>query len=366
MNTTKRNGEIELFRFVFSVIIVFYHFGLTCERNFFEGGYLGVEFFFLVSGYFLASHAYANRKDDWESTVSDTWRYLLSKIKALYPYFICAMILNAVVRLLIVNHYGAFGMVKEFGTSLPSLSLVFMGAGYDNAGFYVGNSWFISSMLLAMLVLYPLLLRFYHASTGILFPVTSVVLLGFMSVKYGKFDTFYTWTGMFYLGTLRAFAEIALGASLFELVRSLKRGNTCFSVFGKLLLSCIKYGSYLAVVAFIMFVDTGNTELHAIMFTALGIVLTMSGYCYSIPNCAFIRFLGKISVPIFIFHGFMRLTVRDMLNGSVLSMKNYVLVCVGALVLSVLLMFFTDHAARLVKAAARKIFLKKAPETNNE
>ena len=57
----RKNGKIELIRFIFTMFIVFYH----CQRHYLKGvlyaghftffarGYIGVEFFFLVTGFFM-------------------------------------------------------------------------------------------------------------------------------------------------------------------------------------------------------------------------------------------------------------------------------------------------------------------------
>lgn len=52
----RRNGEIDILRAVFAIIILIYHYHEIYQRsaNYFTRGYLGVEFFFLVSGYYLA------------------------------------------------------------------------------------------------------------------------------------------------------------------------------------------------------------------------------------------------------------------------------------------------------------------------
>ena len=44
----KRNGYLDVAKFLFSIIIILYHFDLI-----FLGGYLVVEAFFMISGYFL-------------------------------------------------------------------------------------------------------------------------------------------------------------------------------------------------------------------------------------------------------------------------------------------------------------------------
>ena len=65
----KRNGKIELLRFIFCMGVLFFHidkyllnapvYNLGPIRlSFFHHGAMGVEFFFLVSGFFMARSVY--------------------------------------------------------------------------------------------------------------------------------------------------------------------------------------------------------------------------------------------------------------------------------------------------------------------
>ena len=47
---SKRNGKIELMRFVFAIVIACFHLNM----GIFSSGMLAVEFFFIVTGYLLA------------------------------------------------------------------------------------------------------------------------------------------------------------------------------------------------------------------------------------------------------------------------------------------------------------------------
>ena len=65
-----RNGNIELLRFLFCADIVLYHAG------FLPRGYVGVEFFFMVTGFFLADKIWTRnskdqRKPTWETLVGE-------------------------------------------------------------------------------------------------------------------------------------------------------------------------------------------------------------------------------------------------------------------------------------------------------
>ncbi len=53
----KHNGVIGLWKFIFCLLIVVLHTGIGIPNRIFKFGSIGVEFFFLVSGYLLAKSA---------------------------------------------------------------------------------------------------------------------------------------------------------------------------------------------------------------------------------------------------------------------------------------------------------------------
>ena len=50
---TQRNGLIELYRFLFALWVVYYHSFFVVKTNQFNHGYIAVEFFFILSGFYL-------------------------------------------------------------------------------------------------------------------------------------------------------------------------------------------------------------------------------------------------------------------------------------------------------------------------
>lgn len=60
-----KNYFIQLLKFIFSIIIVFYHARFFCkseENAIFRFGYIGVNFYFIVSGYLLINSIVNNKK----------------------------------------------------------------------------------------------------------------------------------------------------------------------------------------------------------------------------------------------------------------------------------------------------------------
>ena len=130
----KKNGTIELFRFVFASCVIFFHICTEFwkqdktigylgkyELTFFENGYIGVEFFFLVSGYLMASSIYRKLNCSAIEGVSirsleeDTVVFLWRKVKAILPYYWPACILMTVF--LVINGSDLVDIIRR----IPSL-----------------------------------------------------------------------------------------------------------------------------------------------------------------------------------------------------------------------------------------------------
>ena len=84
--SARRNGKIEILRFVFCVLVLLFHaeglvpggVKLPGFFSFFENGAIGVEFFFIVSGFFMAKSALKSPAD--EKLGSETISFMSKKI----------------------------------------------------------------------------------------------------------------------------------------------------------------------------------------------------------------------------------------------------------------------------------------------
>ena len=65
-NNQKRNGIVSLWKFIFALVIAFFHGGEFFQPNenvFFLKGYIVVEFFFIISGFYFASEVLKKEYD---------------------------------------------------------------------------------------------------------------------------------------------------------------------------------------------------------------------------------------------------------------------------------------------------------------
>ena len=98
----KRSGNLDLLKFIFSLMIVLFHGKnlTTTDSYIFPGGNIAVEFFFVVSGVLMARAASTYEMQD--NLGKDTFVFMKHKISGLMPNYYIAFIIA-----FIVAHYDA-------------------------------------------------------------------------------------------------------------------------------------------------------------------------------------------------------------------------------------------------------------------
>lgn len=352
--TKKRNGEIDLLRFFFAVIIVFFHYYEKFHVGIFHNGPIAVEFFFIVSGFLMARNAKRTAPAIQNSgeLVNTTWKYIIKKISIFYPYFIASILLQFILRTIFIQHTSLKTILIKWFSSIPNFTLAFMAVDGDSTGLYVGNTWYLSAMIIAMFILYPILLNNYQRASKWLFPLISIFGFGYMYMKNGSITEWAGWTGFCSIGIIRAVTEIAFGVSLFELVECWQEKVPAQSTSKrtKIFFTVVKWLCYFATFLYAFGFGDKKLNLYAMLFCAVGILLSFSPFSFSIPGNKLTQYLGKISLPIFIFHGFMRHSAKDVLKNIELSIPQYLGLVFGSILLSLLFMYITDWIMKGIRS----------------
>ncbi len=233
----KRNCKIELMRFVFAIVIVIFHINDKLWSNtklifpdstwsFFAHGNIGVEFFFLLSGFLMARSIFkieeakltCPSQNSQDLPIGDeTLCFIWNKIKAFLPYHI---FFNFLAIIIAVFRSDITDFANYILKCIPSF--FFLGkTGLFNGNAYIGDEWYISAMLLMMAVIYPLARRFYASYTHMFGPLAAVFILGYIYMENGKLGGINEWNGFTYFAVFRAFAEITLGMTCFEVYRKM-------------------------------------------------------------------------------------------------------------------------------------------------
>lgn len=168
--------------------------------NFFTHGYLVVEFFFILSGYFIYTSLIKNDKG--------TLQYTVDKIKRTYlEYIIACVFMFGLVALSTFMHYGHF-FTLYYVFKFITEALLLQNIGIFNGGFNY-PLWYFSVLIWGGGGLYALLKYNIKLSVNIILPI--YVLL-FYTYTFSTRDSIEYWDkGIFYIPMLRGLADMSIG-----------------------------------------------------------------------------------------------------------------------------------------------------------
>lgn len=303
----KRNGAIDFWKFVFSLVIVSFHtfhYRSINGMQPFISGNSSVEFFFLVSGFLMAQSAYRNNAafSDKGSLGEATFHFMKRKIKGLYPEFTVAWIFAFIVMHLAKKSFTLTSMAKDFLTGIWELCLLRM----SGLAGYRANvvTWYISAMILAMLILYPLLFKYKDTFLFILAPALSIFLLGYMYQVFGSLNGGTTWQHFYYRGYMRALADLCLGCILWKICQAIKRYQ--YTELARILFSAVELSGYMFCLFWMFGKHSSEMTFVILMIFAVCIPITFShkAITASLFDNRLCYFLGKASFSLYIGHIF--------------------------------------------------------------
>ena len=225
-----KNKSINGLKGFLAIIIVLLHFfGMYSSYNYFYTGYLAVEGFFIISGYFFYK-AIIKREDK-------NFEVIKERIKKLLPaYYVSIFIL--ILFYFILKDAKRFFSIK-FLPLLAELTLL------QNSGFFpfelVNLSWYVSALVLSMLVIYALY-KLLEDKLIYIFPIIILVCYSFIYTSVGNLNVHGQQVSIYNLGLVRAIAGMSIG-SLLTLINSKTKISQSISLLIELI--CIPMIIYL-------------------------------------------------------------------------------------------------------------------------
>lgn len=326
---TNRNASIDAMRFIFILFLCPVH----CPAvNPFPNGYIAVEFFFVLAGFFIYQ-SYKKHND------IGTIDFTLKKIKRfLWPLVITLTLLILLDRkgYIYPHELSPDGILSQYFVRIPEFMFC-QGLQLINVGHYINVTlWFISILLVGGAILFSLLKSFRHKAISVILPL--VVLFGINYLRsFG--DCGLIWRTQFPGSILdcnlvRGIIEMGLGvilAYVYEIKKeSFDRYNTLVNVLGLVGLS----GMFLIVCAY------GNYDTLSLFLIPMIIVACMQ------PKTIYSKLFKRkiwswvwgVSMYIYFIHSFVsavyyifvsRISVMNDLPLSV-SLIGYLVVCTFA------------------------------------
>lgn len=295
----KRNGALDFQKFLFAVLVVIFHGKNVSDSDFwFRGGSIGVEFFFLVSGAMMALSA--QKITEQNSVGKDTMHFMKHKILGLCPNIYVAWVIAFVVRNINVDSF--FTILQHGADSLWELLFL------SQSGLLTwrANSvtWYLSAMLLAMLILYPLLKKFGDNFFYIIAPIGFILMMGMSYQNYSNLRLPSAWNGWILKGFYRAIMEILGGCLCFRIAQSMRAVS--WTVFTRILFTIAEWGAYIFVIAFSFNHGGGKMDWILVLLLMIGITITLSQSSLdeTLFSADIFNWLGIYSYSLFLGHGY--------------------------------------------------------------
>lgn len=210
MSKTKRiNGNIEVLRYIFTFVIALMHFWGNYFDNpwFLNGGYLGVEFFFITSGFFLA--VTMDRRD------IGAFRFTFRKWFSMFWIYELSIFSMIAVQTITDGE-----LITRLISSVPDmLGIQMSGMFYPAVN---GILWYISAMLISGFLISYIYKR--HKKLFIQFIAPLVIISGYAFIysKCGDLDGIVQDVSVIPLGLIRAAAGMSLGTIVHYIYTRLK------------------------------------------------------------------------------------------------------------------------------------------------
>lgn len=306
MVEAKRNGSIDLIKFLSAVALVFFHGRKLTGGGLFPRGATAVEVFFVIAGFYMARSLERKRMSPFA--------YIIKRYKEVFPYhvfaFTCAFVYKAFQTGCFTGtfRHGLKEIVLLGIRAVPEFLILppLAGLQYKMAGIN-GIEWYLSAMLLGMALLYPLLYKMNLDMRPLVSILICLFLSGILYQLHGSYRITYAMDGLISGGIIRALAMLSLGTASYYAEEAVKK-HIRPTRKKRILVSACSVGSWAVVFYYFSSELPTYYEFSVVCFIASGVVLTSLGWTKvnSLLNNRAVYYLGKISFPMFLNQGWIR------------------------------------------------------------
>ena len=343
-NNIKHNGVISFWKFMFTMMIIILHIGQLVfpKGNYImRAGSIGVEFFFIVSGYLLGKKALRLSPIKNCELGKETFNYIFKKIKAFYPFIVIAFLMSLGVEFIKGNVNG----MKLANSILDLFFLNYSGLKYTT---FLGISWYITAMLISMLILYPLILKYKDNFTYIIAPIIIFFLGGYLLHKYnGRICDPGIWDVFCMKGILRAFLELTIGVITYKLSNMLSRLD--FTKVGKYVLNIIELIGFISIF-FIVNKENAHNKYDTLMILMLSIAIAIAfsekTILFRFCNNRLFYTLEKYTLSIYLNQIWVINLIKYIVNKYQYKMENYIyylIIILADIIISIAIYYFINN-----------------------
>lgn len=350
VSVREHNGEVSILKFLFALLILAFHLGDSFDK--FKYGYIGVEFFFIVSGFYFCK-SLINKKVTDKNIPSSTFEFLKNKLLKFLPYYFILFIMAIPISICIDNF-----TKNDFVLAFMNLFTI---PNYENRLYVIyGITWYINSMIIIEFILYPLLLKFKDKIIYIISPIVIFFSFFFLIINFKWIGNPWSLLSFSFEGIIRALMDINIGIFMYGIIDKLK--DTKLTEFSRFIITILEIIGYI-LVAYLSNKHTVVVEFAMLLIIILCLFVTLSekDYLNEFSNNKFFYYLEKLSLPIYVFQFiFIRLIMylNIKFTWNLNFTKSFILLVVVSILFGILVLklfnFFSKH-----KEQVKEMFIKK-------
>lgn len=332
-----RDNMIPFWRVVFTYVVMVLH--LFNQYGHWTGWAIGVEFFFIVSGWLMAADIANKNRTPYEYT----WH----RIKRLYPEYLPAFLVSSGC-LIVFRNYSMQDAIRWGGTIGVRELLCIHYWPWGDAPIANGVTWYISVLLLAGLFLYSLCKAFPAITKEILIPLSIIIGLTYSYRRNGNLTVDF-YEGIFYHHWfVRGFLELGIGILLYDFKEKYEKylKNKAVQLLGFVLLLFTIGASYSW---------HGKAEYLYLLFISLGVAISFN--TKQPIKTKVLVFFDKISYSLLLNHIIFRSYIIPKFFDS-LSIRAVLVYLAAVTGFSIFMFYFSKMSSGLCGNLCRYIFKK--------
>ena len=290
MQNKERNYAVDAIKGLMILSIILHHSQLL---PFLHHGYLGVDVFFMIAGYYLMQH-FSRKK-------GSAIQYTLLRIKSVYLPYLIALLLACLLDYKHLTTFQGFdGFVETYAPFVAFLTLTEeLGFIFHTPVILVGG-WFLSVLIISGFLLYGLLEYNERLTIRVLLPFSIILGFTYLFAKDACVESFSV-LGALSFPLLRGFLEMGTGVLLYSFIQEqetlLRQKGT--------LVSLISF----AALAFFIIMVLADKSLDCFVVIIIPLLLLGPMVPESWPQKAYSRYplkllakLGALSLEAYLVH----------------------------------------------------------------
>lgn len=337
-----KNNSIVIWRIVFAYVIMFYHFDnkylLTQNLPGSIGWYIGVEFFFVVSGFLLYS-----KLDEYRDQFSNGLCFMINRVKRIYPIYFLAFVL-CFLFIWIRDRWSLHDAVWAGGSHVFEM-LALQGAGLDMGWDYINNTgWFVSVLFISEFIIYHCLVKWKDTMENFVLPITIIVCFSYLYRNMNGIGAASQTTGFYEnWGLMRGLLDMSMGVMAArwnkELAKKFKNTQ---------ILRLLGSVGFILVLLLSLFIGNTSLDFVYLIIIAISVAFAFLPSESKVLGSKVIRTWSKTTLCLYLFHDMFRTSVFPIVFGYSESVKDRWVLCIVYMLTVTVFAFAVDYIYRRI------------------